>query len=412
MIRLLAAGVLAFGWVAQDEAALEKKVAELAKGLSDDELEARDAAAQSLTGLGPGALEALRKQAAASEGDVKARLLAVVKEIERRERMKDYLGGMTKVSLKAEKMALKDVVTELRKQARTKVVVVGSTKEELVTVEFADVPFFEALDRVCKAHGGVKFNLPGGSWNASSSDEQVSIVKGTPGKAPRLFKEQYVMELTSVALTEESDFQGAAKEEMRLEFRAMWEKGTRPIGAKLRVTALVDDKGNRYEEGLQKPNEHSNWQWVPMSWSVTAGKIPPADAKVFTEVAGVLELEFPSDIEVLKVEAPVGKVDVAVTGDSFSFTMKEMTRQGKTVKAKLESGPEADLWNREFKLFDKAGGSFRGNFNSSSSDGKKMSVEMTWTVPEAAEIVELRFSQPKPGGSKKVEFKFTDVRIR
>jgi hypothetical protein len=405
-MRALAMTLILMG--AQDD--LERKVDELAKGLVEEDLEAQDRAAAALAALGPGAVDAIKKRAERAEGDLKARLLAAVTEIERRERMKEYLAGPSIVTLKAEKMPLQEALDALKKQAKSRASNVSGVKDDPVSVDLQNVPYFEAVDRVCRAHGGLVMRIPLNGWGL---EEGITIAKGDPTRAPRKIEGAFIVELAAVTLTSTSDFGGSATEEMRLDFRAGSEKGNRPTGAKVKITSLVDEKGTSYVEHVAAGREFGGgWQWVPNQFNVAVSKIPPAEVKSLKEVAGVLELEFPADIEVIKVENPVGQKGVAVAGASLSFKLVECTKSERAVKCVIETGPDVDLWNRDFKLVDKSGKKHGTNGWSSTSDGTKTTATLDFPVPEGAEIVELRLTQPKSGGTRKIAFTFENLPVR
>ena len=67
------------------------KVRALVEKLGSEDIETRDGAQAELTKLGPSALPALRKHLDSAEGEVKARLEAVIPKLERAEKLAPFL---------------------------------------------------------------------------------------------------------------------------------------------------------------------------------------------------------------------------------------------------------------------------------------------------------------------------------
>ena len=216
---------------ASQEAVDPRAVAEWIRQLDDDALDLREQAAQKLAALDPKALPLLREAAKKGSPEAKARLLKAISGIEDRAVLRSKLRPARLVTLEAKDRSLRDALEELARQGTTPVDVKEVPESEKVTLSLSKVPFWEALDGLCRTSGRVRYEL---------GSDGVRLKPGPFVDRPRRLSGPFAAFLTGVqavktAVGEPSEFS--------LDFQACWEEGTRPDGVTWTFKELRDDKG-------------------------------------------------------------------------------------------------------------------------------------------------------------------------
>jgi len=371
---------------------LGKSVARLAERLSDDKIEIRDSARRDLVALGSTALPVIRRLAESSELEVRERLYEVVREIERLERLKFFLREPQRIRLKADRRPIGELLKDLAKQSETPVKLKDVPPEEPVTVEIQDRPFFEALQEICLAHGGLVFLLPGGPYTLENH-EPVELVRGDPKACRRFVHGPFVVTLESLHISGSTLGPKQAQPQASLTLKPGWERGIRPVRMKLQVTSVVDEAGTSYPIPSRPFREPMDVYIYRSEW-VSLGSVPPPSVTSFREIAGTVEFEFPSDGYVSRIEQPLGRKEVESSGGPASFTLEEMARESDRVRVALISGWSS---NEEYvsrtryfaidtldRIYPQEGGHGKG------TAAGKMRWSFSFDVPADAEVKELR----------------------
>jgi hypothetical protein len=148
----LLAGILAAGLVAAagaaDAPAPEAAVDRLVEQLGSPDFRRRDEAARQLEARGVAALPALRKALNHPDAEVRRRANELIPALETA-----ALLAPKRVTLKASNKPLRAVFDDLEKQTGYKIESWGGTDRRVFTFEFTDLPFWEALDRICESAG-------------------------------------------------------------------------------------------------------------------------------------------------------------------------------------------------------------------------------------------------------------------
>jgi len=131
------------------------KVRALVEKLGSEDIETRDGAQAELTKLGPSALPALRKHLDSAEGEVKARLEAVIPKLERAGKLAPFLAPGPTITLKAKDRPAFEVIAEISKQAQVPVDGAALPAGTLVSLDADRMSFPAAIDEVCRRHGGI-----------------------------------------------------------------------------------------------------------------------------------------------------------------------------------------------------------------------------------------------------------------
>src|SRR3990172_496710 len=115
IMRLLGLSVLASVlWTAQDPG---PRMRELLERMREGDIAETEEASAELVKLGTEALPVLREEAQRQEGDLKMRIDAVIRKIERAEKVRKVMGTPAAVSLKAKDRPVGEILAELSRQS-------------------------------------------------------------------------------------------------------------------------------------------------------------------------------------------------------------------------------------------------------------------------------------------------------
>ncbi len=402
--------LLALGLALQDP-----EIGRLLDRLEDDSVEARDGAFRELAARGTGALVEIRRRAASAQGEFRIRLEGLVREIERRARAEAAQGTPSRVSLKADRRPLRDAVEEIRRQSPLAIEIEEAAGDDPVTLEFRELPVFEALDRLCRAHGKVVLRLPWHVKDRAGGRSPVRLLRGTDAETRRHVDGAVVVDLREVRRLDASDFQGKTERDLELVFQAAWEPSLRPTAVRFSVTSIEDERGG--SPGV-KPRGSLEGEWdraLNLHYPFHLATIPPPGADSFRKVSGLLELRFPSDVFEARIENPVGRSGVRAEGGEASFTLKSFALDQGVYRVSLESdGPPGGLdGGLRFEARDTRGRPL-GRLGLRASGRGPADVTLSFRPPEGAEVAELRaiLLKEDPPVVRRIPWTFRDVPVR
>jgi RNA polymerase sigma factor (sigma-70 family) len=139
------------------------RIAKLIEQLGSDTFADREAASRGLERQGAAALEGLRKAAQSNDPETRRRAEALVKKIEKDLASSELLKAKH-VHLRCKDTPLPEAVADLAKQSGYDIALDdsdGKLKERKVTLDTGDVPFWRAVDLLCKAGGVVEVEADG-----------------------------------------------------------------------------------------------------------------------------------------------------------------------------------------------------------------------------------------------------------
>ena len=122
--------------------------------LKQDDISVRERAAERLVELGTKARAALRK-ASSGNPDLRSRVSSLVAEIDLGGTRRELLGPPARVTLPPGDHTLSDIAGFATMQTGVELRVPESQKGVVVKVQAKEAPFWEFLDQLCKAHGGI-----------------------------------------------------------------------------------------------------------------------------------------------------------------------------------------------------------------------------------------------------------------
>ena len=194
--------------------------------LDDDSIERREEAEAELLRLGRAAFPALRGKARGRE---------LIERIEGRERLLAKIGDPTLLTVEAKDRPLREILEELCGKASTPLRFDAVAEGRRVTVSLSKVPFWDAIDRLCRA-ADVGYEV-----------ELDEVILGSGSYRPR----PLVVSGSYAAFIRESE-PGVR------EFRVCWERGARPIQVRCRLGAVADGDGRRVK-GLEEAEAVTTW---------------------------------------------------------------------------------------------------------------------------------------------------------
>ncbi|HZL71228.1 MAG TPA: hypothetical protein VFC86_02110, partial [Planctomycetota bacterium] len=181
MIALLVAALL----VRQDP--IEDRLRVLVEKLGAEDLEAREQASKEMLAIGLPALPGLEKRLAdLPEGEVRARIKAVVDRFRRLAKVADVSPQIRFVTLSAKETPLRDVLAEISRRSGVTVDCADDVAARPVTLDLKAQPFLQALDRVCLARSDLQVTLV---------DGKPKVAAGTTANLPSAYSDGFRMKL-------------------------------------------------------------------------------------------------------------------------------------------------------------------------------------------------------------------------
>ncbi|MBI2901228.1 MAG: hypothetical protein HYY17_13680 [Planctomycetes bacterium] len=383
---------------------LEKEVDRLVLELEDESIEVRDAAQEALVRLGRKVEPLLRARMEGAGQEVRARLKAVLNEIARRERIRDFYADPSPITLDLASAPLSRAVAEIGRQSRSKVEADPAAAEERVTARFSAIPFFRAVDELCRAHGGLRYGI-----ECSGGRTVVTIRKGRYAAFPRVVEDRFTVWLDSVQFIRRSDLRGGGTSEGTLRFEAAWEDGNVPVRTRLRVTELVDEHGRSLLESVVAERDAGT---ASTRFPVRLNEAPKDDVTRFGLVRGVLEVTFPTDQQLLRFESPSGQIGKTVSSGGLEATLVNFTAADGNVVVSVRIRAGTGGARPAVRMRDKAGKELSLQRTSISRSGRDTLYNCTYTLPAGSEAGAVEVAALAGSLDRTVRFEFRDVPVR
>lgn len=394
-----AALLLALSPLVQDEG-LEEKL----RRLRDHE-EAARRIEKELAELGPAALPELKRLASSAGEALRARLEKAIGEIERRERIRPFRVEAPLVSLEADRKPLPDVLRDVSQAAGVELRLADrALLKTTLSVTLEGATLFDALDRICAAAEGLRWRAP-----QPRSRGAFVIERGAPADVHRAATGRAIVELAGVTCMTQSDFGVDVRHESRLELRAAWDSGLKPITARLIVTRLEDDTGASHVDDVQiLPQDEGGWRDPAHRFLVVSPRRPPR-GRGFRTISGVLELGFPSDVHVLALPRPAGREFVDVRGHGLDFKLLELRPSDRGWAGRVET-EDPDFRRRDLRLVAEGGREYPARIGGGANDDGVFVHSISFDAPPTADLAELRLTQPVPGETLRLDWSLEGLR--
>jgi hypothetical protein len=292
---------------------------------------------------------------------------------------------------------------------------------DTVTVALDGAPFWQALDAVCKAHGGVMWRVVG---------REIRVERKPYRDVPKVFRGNLVFFLDR--LNAMTYAQGGAS--LQIDGAVAWTKGGRPEQATMTVEALEDDKGTKlkqeqgggvfmmYEDEERSPDAERLSDPLTFYDSV----VPHEDAEALVLCKGTLKVVYALERKrVIKIAGPASAVGQEHPAGEVKVKLEDYKVDGTTVTARVlvtKPGEHESLGVRgsDFILVDSTGKEHvgRGSANEwgwDEGDGGTFTtayMTVTFTIPEKAEIATFEMSAVVDKEEVEIPFDFAKVSIK
>lgn len=311
---LLLVGCVLVGQVgATAEEGLKLEVRRLVRQLNAPQLAQREAAEEMLLKLGPKILDLLPPITDRTAAEVKQRVGRVRQKLQRA--AAELAVKPSRITLHADAMPLSEVLAALEKQSGNKLVDYRRRFNQQVTdpklkVNFDDMPFWEALDRVLDQAELEVY--------AYGEEKAINLVARADVQRPRTQGANYggPFRFEPIRIVAQRDFREADGQSLRLMLSVAWEPRLKPISLKQKMSDLtaVDEKGNP----------------LAVDDSQAEFNVPTGDS---TSVELILPFKLPSR-DVKEIASLKGKLLAMVPGKIQTFTFGDLTT-AKNVEQRL-----------------------------------------------------------------------------
>jgi hypothetical protein len=402
------------------EEPLEKRIHTLVEQLQSDEIQAVDDAVTGLVALGMPAIGPLREELRKASGDAKLRLEEAVRLIERNARRGRAVGAPVLVTLHAEEMPLGQALEELRKGSGQPLVWKDLPPGK-VSLSLDKTPFWEALDRLCKAQGGIMWTV---------EDKEIVISNKAYRDLPKVFHGNQVVFFTAVS-SNRRRYGAQVMPLTALEGSVAWVQGAFIPDSDLRVDEFKDDQGTNLAPPSQGgavfrlgPEESLNPACLARPLGFGQAVSIHDDAKALARLKGEVLLEYTLDVKRLALfEKPQGSVGKSIREGMVTVLLKSFQLEEGTASIRvLITTPKArgklPLKAAGFRLLDPQGKicEASGWVDDEADDdtGKiEYDASLDFTFPEGKfEVASLEITVPTELESISIPFDFRDIPLR
>lgn len=405
----------------------------LVQQLGDDEIEARERAAQKLLELGPSARPALERAAKGTDVEIAGRARSILGEIALAENRRKVFGKVGRITLDESDYSLEKICKAVKEQTEIVLSVPNDLAGRRVKIGAKDELLWSFTDRLCLVHGNLRYA-------PRSPVDEIELEKGTSGRPPVYYSGPFRVCLERLRLEKRNPFEGGW-ERGSFVVDLAWPPNVKPMGevqpGMLAVREIVGDDGKSLKINPDLGRLYSSG----MSWSgrtrthreFVAFEYPAAGVRRLTRIRGTADLVFPQKLETVVFEKPLAGGAASRSIGVFKASLQDVRTTGEGVSGvvKLSSPVEpqgapgraqrASL-NDRFQaagviLVDGQGKEHRGNptssMSSSMSDGDTTSeeIERGYLFPGATSAASLRFEFVTEYFEKVIDFEFKDVEL-
>ena len=226
LLAVLVCACLVTSGLAQSEPVDKKvKVRQLVRQLEDRERETRDKAESDLRKMGPAVLAMLPDIDAQTSGELKQRLLRIRDHLEKAQLSKSAAGS--RVTLQG-KMTLTGAFAKIEEQTGNSILdyrgrLNQQSDDTEVTLDFEDVPFWEAMDQILDQAGLSIYTFVG-------EPRKLAVIASGEGVASRYGSAAYqgLFRVEPTTLTLDRNLRNPSSDLLRMNIEIIWEPRVLP----------------------------------------------------------------------------------------------------------------------------------------------------------------------------------------
>ena len=218
----------------------EQDVDRLVRRLGDEDVQKRLEAKEKLLGLGESARAAVRK--ATESADLEKRRLAreILQTLDLARELRTWMGPATRITLSG-RMTLEDAVRRIERQCGQKVTA-ESWPSGSFDVDLRDVPYWQALERLCEASG---------KRTLRPTPEGPQLIGERAARNPSVLSGPF--RISADRTLETREFRMSTNTEEKafiLDLTVSWERSIAPVRSYLALEKVVDDGGRDLTRGF------------------------------------------------------------------------------------------------------------------------------------------------------------------
>lgn len=322
-------------------ALLQTPIDRIVDELDSEDLQRREQAMAVLLELGAEILPDLRERLKkTTDPEATARLRHVIGEFERRLRLAELRTGPRKVTLNFDKTPVADAFAQLAKLGSASIQFDESIAGT-VSTSIDGVPFFEALETLCQRSGNLSYRV----LHARNESLLIAVAPGGSRDPPCSPAGAYVIGISQIRTHYPKPFCRLADATGSISFWIARESDDHPHSLELRISSMVDGKGNDLIELIDRTQTQNTIQRVrptagqPVGFSIPLTQGFPEEPRRLT-IRGEIVAVFPHDIESSRVEHPTRDLPKASEGNGIGFRVtaaKKNEREGVSLTLLFDS---------------------------------------------------------------------------
>lgn len=287
---------------------LELKVRRLVLRLDADQLSQRQAAEEQLLGLGPEILDLLPQPTDRLSAEARQRIGRVRQKLQ--QLAAEAVARPSSITLRGDALPLSEVLAALGRQSGNKIVDFRDQFGQQPTdppleIDFKDVPFWEALDRVLDQAELEVYSF--------GEDKAISLVARSGPQRPRVGAACYSgpLRIEPIRLIARRELRGDDGS-LRLMLSVIWEPRLRPINLRQKLSDVraVDENGRPLPVEDVAPELNLPTGRTTSVQLVLPFALPPREVKQIASLEGKLAAMIPGKVETFTFDNLIGASNV------------------------------------------------------------------------------------------------------
>lgn len=394
----------------------DPRVRDLIERLSDDEIRVREKAASDLVDLGRDALPALQRLSQSGDIEQRARAASVLQRISEGEVVGRHWKRGARITLVSDGATVTELLEDLERQAKDSFLYDPADLREPVVLAVKDVPFWEAVEALCRA-------APSLTWEADGAS--LRFLRKPRPAYPNRRQGEFTVWLESIIFNRDFDFTGNARSTFSMTLLSAWEAGIAPVAIEQKITEVLDEDGTNlmahdrfasYGARLEIPKGRVRRE--PAHGVLPQGAAGP---KMFSKVKGHAVFYFPRAYQEVNFDLQTSTAPVQLDRLTLALRNFRILKDACAMEVILTTGtttgePVIDrLPVTEIVLIDDLGGEHRApnSSRSQSYSGTSYTTHENLQIPfpEGRTAKRLRLRLLKAVMEKRVPFEFADIPV-